>query len=128
MPTTEPTGFILCLRGNVLLDGVVAIGASDVIYGPIHEYHCIAQPSGLNVAGLEIEKPFRGCLQQCLTDNTGGICLDLPDIPQQGGHHVRVFNNRSLANNTTNFAPEGNIVGLCWNRSIDHGKQRCRSV
>ena len=56
---------------------------------------------------------IRDSYNNVLTDNTGGILVfDLPDIPQQGGHHVRVFNNRSLANNTTNFAPEGNIVGL----------------
>ena len=37
--------------------------------------------------------------------------FDLPDLPQQGGHHVRVFNNKSIDNDTDNFAPEGNIVG-----------------
>jgi len=37
----------------------------------------------------------------------GGILVfDLPDIPQQGGHHVRVFRNKSINNNTDNFAPE----------------------
>jgi hypothetical protein len=35
----------------------------------------------------------------------------LPDLPQQGGHHVRVFQNNVTNNNTPNFAPEGNIVG-----------------
>ena len=39
------------------------------------------------------------------------MVFDLPDIPQQGGHHIRVFNNKSVNNNTDNFAPEGNIVG-----------------
>ena len=42
----------------------------------------------------------------------GGILVfDLPNLPQQGGHHVRVFNNRIFDNDTKNFAPEGNIVG-----------------
>jgi hypothetical protein len=44
--------------------------------------------------------------------NTGGILVfDLPDLPQQGGHHVRVFRNKVIDNDTDNFAPEGNIVG-----------------
>ena len=44
--------------------------------------------------------------------NTGGILIfDLPDLPQQGGHHIRVFDNKSINNDTDNFAPEGNIVG-----------------
>ncbi|MDA7818631.1 hypothetical protein N8994_00480, partial [Gammaproteobacteria bacterium] len=37
--------------------------------------------------------------------------FDLPSLPQQGGHHVRVFDNNVVNNNTDNFAPEGNIVG-----------------
>ena len=44
--------------------------------------------------------------------NTAGILVfDLPDLPQQGGHHIRVFDNKSIDNDTDNFAPEGNIVG-----------------
>ena len=39
------------------------------------------------------------------------MVFDLPDLPQQGGHHVRVFNNEITNNDTDNFAPEGNIVG-----------------
>ena len=31
------------------------------------------------------------------------LVFDLPDIPQQGGHHVRVFKNKSINNNTDNF-------------------------
>jgi hypothetical protein len=36
--------------------------------------------------------------------------VDLPDLPVQGGKSTRVFNNDVYANNTENFAPEGNIV------------------
>lgn len=44
--------------------------------------------------------------------NTAGILVfDLPDLPQQGGHHIRVFDNKAIDNDTDNFAPEGNIVG-----------------
>ena len=46
------------------------------------------------------------------THNTGGILVfDLPGLPQQGGHDVRVFRNQIVNNDTANFAPEGNIVG-----------------
>jgi hypothetical protein len=45
------------------------------------------------------------------TRNTGGILVfDLPGLPQQGGHSIRVFNNVITDNNTPNFAPAGNIV------------------
>ena len=67
-----------------------------------------------NVAGLEIENSYNADVyDNVLTNNTGGILVfDLPDLPQQGGHHVRVFNNLVYGNDTDNFAPEGNIVVL----------------
>ena len=40
------------------------------------------------------------------------MAFDLPDLPQMGGRDIRFFRNQSFANNTANFAPEGNIVGL----------------
>src|SRR3546814_16417081 len=45
------------------------------------------------------------------TKNSGGILVfDLPSLPQQGGHNVRVFDNMVHDNSTPNFAPKGNIV------------------
>ena len=66
-----------------------------------------------NVAGIEIENSyFADVYNNLASHNTGGILVfDLPDLPQQGGRHVRVFNNRAINNDTDNFAPEGNIVG-----------------
>ena len=66
-----------------------------------------------NVAGIEIENSYYAdVFGNTVTRNTGGILVfDLPDLPQQGGHHIRVYNNKSFDNNTDNFAPEGNIVG-----------------
>ena len=66
-----------------------------------------------NVAGIEIENSYYAdVFDNYAANNTGGILIfDLPDIPQQGGHHIRVFKNKSINNNTDNFAPEGNIVG-----------------
>lgn len=100
---------------NVMVDGCVAIGASDagIYVGQSQDVivkNCRAE---YNVAGIEIENCYRADVFDCeATNNTGGILVfDLPDLPQQRGHDVRVFNNRVYANNTGNFAPEGNIVG-----------------
>ncbi|MCB2076510.1 MAG: hypothetical protein KDE55_02310, partial [Novosphingobium sp.] len=38
--------------------------------------------------------------------------FDLPNLPVQGGHDIRVFDNDVVDNDTANFAPEGNIVGI----------------
>ncbi len=101
---------------NVLIDGAVAIGASDAgIYVGQSENIIVRNSRGeFNVAGLEIENSYYADVyNNHLENNTGGILIfDLPDLPQQGGHDVRVFDNVSINNNTKNFAPEGNIVGI----------------
>ncbi len=101
---------------NVLLDGVVAIGASDAgIYVGQSQKIIVRNARGeFNVAGLEIENCYYADVyDNTLTNNTGGLLVfDLPDLPQQGGHDIRFFRNTSTGNNTRNFAPEGNIVGL----------------
>ncbi|MCA0871548.1 right-handed parallel beta-helix repeat-containing protein [Seohaeicola saemankumensis] len=101
---------------NVLIDGAVAIGASDAGIYVGQSEHIIVRNSRaeFNVAGLEIENSFHADVHNNhLENNTGGILIfDLPDLPQQGGHHVRVFDNISTGNNTDNFAPPGNIVGI----------------
>ena len=100
---------------NVLIDGCVAIGASDAGIYVGQSKNIIGRNSRAeyNVAGIEIENSYYAdVFNNLATNNTGGILIfDLPGLPQQGGHHVRVFNNRSVGNNTDNFAPEGNIVG-----------------
>jgi parallel beta-helix repeat protein len=100
---------------NVLIDGCVAIGASDagIYVGQSKNIIVRNSRAEFNVAGIEIENSYYAdVFDNVATNNTGGILVfDLPGLPQQGGHHVRVFNNRSVGNNTDNFAPEGNIVG-----------------
>ena len=100
---------------NVLIDGCVAIGASDagIYVGQSKNIIVRNSRAEFNVAGIEIENSYYAdVFNNIATNNTGGILVfDLPGLPQQGGHHVRVFNNRSVGNNTDNFAPEGNIVG-----------------
>jgi parallel beta-helix repeat protein len=100
---------------NVLIDSCVAIGASDagIYVGQSENIIVKNSRAEYNVAGIEIENSYYADVHNNHAENnTGGILVfDLPDIPQQGGHHVRVFKNKSINNNTDNFAPEGNIVG-----------------
>mgnify|MGYP001257042250 FL=1 len=100
---------------NVLIDGCVAIGASDagIYVGQSENIIVRNSRAHYNVAGIEIENSFYADVYDNIAShNTGGILVfDLPDLPQQGGHHVRVFRNKAIDNDTDNFAPEGNIVG-----------------
>ena len=100
---------------NVLIDGCIAIGASDagIYVGQSENIIVKNSVAEYNVAGIEIENSYFADVKNNIARyNTGGILVfDLPDLPQQGGHHVRVFENLIIDNNTDNFAPEGNIVG-----------------
>jgi len=99
---------------NVLIDGALVKGASDAGIYVGQSQHIIVRNSRAeyNVAGIEIENSyFADVFNNVATHNTGGILVfDLPNLPQMGGHSVRVFNNKSVNNDTANFAPEGNIV------------------
>ncbi len=99
---------------DILIDRVVVRGASDagiyvgqsrniVVRGSVAEY---------NVAGIEIENSYNADVHNNVArHNTGGILVfDLPNLPQTGGHSVRVFANSITDNDTPNFAPAGNIV------------------
>ena len=100
---------------DVYIDGCIAIGASDAgIYVGQSKNIIVKNSQAMyNVAGIEIENSYYAdVFNNKAQHNTGGILVfDLPDLPQQGGHHVRVFNNEITNNDTDNFAPEGNIVG-----------------
>ncbi len=101
---------------NVLIESCTASGASDSgLY--------IGQSDGVvvrkseafgNVAGIEIENTFNADVYgNDSHDNTGGLLVfDLPNLQQLGGHGVRVHDNKVHDNNTANFAPTGNIVGV----------------
>tara|TARA_X000000368_G_scaffold191881_1_gene151275 strand:+ start:1081 stop:2301 length:1221 start_codon:yes stop_codon:yes gene_type:complete len=101
---------------GVLIDGCVAIGASDagVYVGQSEQIIVRNTRAEFNVAGIEIENSYYADVYNNIaTNNTGGILVfDLPNLPKQGGKFVRIFQNKSFNNNTYNFAPEGNIVGL----------------
>lgn len=99
---------------QVLIEDSVVIGASDagIYVGQSKEIIVRRNRAEYNVAGIEIENSINADVYENLaTNNTGGILVfDMPNLPQ-AGHHTRVFNNRSVSNNTKNFAPAGNIVG-----------------
>lgn len=100
---------------NVLVEDCVAIAASDagIYVGQSQDIIVRNNRAEFNVAGIEIENSFRADVYNNVsTNNTGGLLVfDLPNLPQQGGHQVRLFDNKVYGNNTDNFAPEGNIVG-----------------
>lgn len=99
---------------NVLVDSVYVTGASDAGIYVGQSRNIIVRNSKVdyNVAGIEIENSFNADVYDNLAEkNTGGILVfDLPNLPQQGGHNVRIFSNMLRDNNTPNFAPAGNIV------------------
>ena len=100
---------------NILIDGAVAIGASDagIYVGQSTQIIVRNSRAEYNVAGIEIENStFADVYNNVATNNTGGILVfDLPNLPVQGGRNTRVFDNEVVSNNVDNFAPEGNIVG-----------------
>jgi len=99
---------------NVLIEDCVAYAASDagIYVGQSQDIIVRNSRAELNVAGIEIENSYRADVyNNVATRNTGGLLVfDLPDLPQQGGHQIRLFDNKVYNNNTDNFAPEGNIV------------------
>jgi parallel beta-helix repeat protein len=99
---------------DVLIDSVLVRGASDAgIYVGQSRNIIVRDSTALeNVAGIEIENSFDADVHDNIaTRNAGGILIfDLPNLPQSGGHNVRVFSNIVVDNMTPNFAPKGNIV------------------
>ena len=101
---------------NVLVEKCVATGASDTGVYVGQSQHVIVRDNEAyqNVAGIEIENSFFvDVYRNDSHDNAGGILVfDLPNLQQLGGHGIRVHDNKIHDNNTPNFAPKGNIVGL----------------
>lgn len=101
---------------NVLIEGVTVRGASDagIYVGQSEDIIVRNSVAEYNVAGIEIENSYRADVYgNTARHNTGGILIfDLPNLPVQGGHDIRVFDNDVVENDTPNFAPEGNIVAI----------------
>jgi len=101
---------------NVLIDGVVVLGAADagIYVGQSENIVVRNSRAEFNVAGIEIENSMKADVyKNVATRNTGGILVfDLPNLPVQGGHDIRVFDNEVVDNDTANFAPKGNTVAM----------------
>lgn len=114
LSTNGAYGIYPVQSNNVLIDEAVAIGASDagIYVGQSSQIIVRNSRAEYNVAGIEIENStFADVHNNVTTNNTGGILVfDLPNLPVQGGRNTRVYDNQVYANNTDNFAPEGNIV------------------
>lgn len=99
---------------NVLVDNVFVKGASDagIYVGQSQQIIVRNSRASGNVAGIEIENSYNADVHDNVASgNTGGILVfDLPDLPQQGGHGIRLFRNQVNGNNHPNFAAPGNIV------------------
>lgn len=99
---------------DVLVDRVKVMGASDagIYVGQSKRIIVRNSLAMFNVAGIEIENSYEADVHDNVaTKNAGGILVfDLPNLPQMGGHSVRVFSNIVMTNDTQNFAPKGNIV------------------
>lgn len=101
---------------QVLVENSSSDGASDTgIY--------VGQSDGIvvrnnvltnNVAGIEIENSFNADVtgNDCHDNTVGFLVFDLPDLPQVGGHNVRVYNNTFTNNNHPNFGDPSGTVAL----------------
>jgi parallel beta-helix repeat protein len=101
---------------NVIIEDSVVKGASDsgVYVGQSDNVVVRGNDVEDNVAGIEIENTTHADVHDnTATSNTGGILVfNLPGLQVENGAGTRVFHNQVFSNNTTNFAPAGNIVGL----------------
>ena len=98
---------------NVLIDGAVAIAASDagIYVGQSDRVIVKNSRAEYNVAGIEIENTTNAdVFDNVATNNTGGILVfNMPNLPQ-AGHTTRIFRNRITGNNTANFGAKGTAV------------------
>ncbi len=95
---------------NLLVEDSVARGAADagVYVGQSENVIIRRNRSEFNVDGYELENSENlDAYENVATHNTGGMGIfNLPNLPKQGGRHVRAFNNQLIDNNTSNFAPK----------------------
>ena len=114
-PDTEngAYGFYPVQTENTLIEGTVAIGASDsgLYVGQSRNVVVRNNRVEYNVAGIEIENTIGADVyDNVATNNTGGILIFNMPYLTQPGHTTRVYNNKVYENNLDNFAPEGGAV------------------
>ncbi|MGO9649908.1 MAG: parallel beta-helix domain-containing protein [Terriglobales bacterium] len=95
---------------NLLVEDSVARGAADagIYVGQSENVVLRRNHVEFNVDGFEIENTENvDAYENVSTHNTGGMgVFNLPNLPRQGGRHIRVYNNQLVDNNTPNFAPK----------------------
>lgn len=101
---------------HVHIEGCEVKGARDagIYVGQSHHILVVDNEARGNVAGIEIENSSDAeVVGNWAHDNTGGILVfNLPDLPVKDGKRTKVHQNVVESNNTANFAPPGNIVGV----------------
>ncbi|MET4692238.1 parallel beta-helix domain-containing protein [Endozoicomonas lisbonensis] len=106
-------GFYPVQTENTLIEGSVAIGASDsgLYIGQSRNVVVRNNRVEYNVAGIEIENTIGADVyDNVATNNTGGILIFNMPYLTQSGHTTRVYNNKVYENNLDNFAPKGGAV------------------
>jgi parallel beta-helix repeat protein len=98
---------------NTLIEGAVAIGASDagIYVGQSRNVVVRNSHAERNVAGIEIENTIGADVyDNVATGNTGGILVfNMPNLAQPG-HTTRVYRNQVQGNNHKNFGHKGTPV------------------
>jgi len=98
---------------NTLIEGAVAIGASDagIYVGQSRNVVVRNSRAEYNVAGIEIENTTDADVyNNVATNNTGGVLVfNMPNLAMEG-KNTRVFKNQIYNNNTANFALAGGAV------------------
>ena len=101
---------------NTLIEGAIAIGASDagIYVGQSRNVVVLDSRAEYNVAGIEIENTVDADVyNNVATNNTGGILVfNMPNLSLEGVR-TRIYNNQIFDNNTANFAaPGGAVAGV----------------
>jgi parallel beta-helix repeat protein len=98
---------------NVLIEDSASFGASDagIYVGQSQNVIVRRNRAEKNVAGIEIENTIDADVyENTATGNTGGILVfNMPNLAQPG-RATRVFKNKSIDNNLSNFAAKGAAV------------------
>jgi parallel beta-helix repeat protein len=99
---------------RVLIERSVVKGASDagIYVGQSKDIIVRDNQVELNVVGIEIENSTNADVyRNDVTRNTGGILvINMPHLPVKFSRNTRVYDNRIYENNTSNFAPPGNVI------------------
>lgn len=115
-PTNGAYGLYPVQCQNVVIENSTVIGASDagIYVGQSDRIVVRNNRAEYNVAGIEIENSTHADVHaNTATHNTGGVLVfNLPGLEVKNGSSTRVFDNEIVDNNTENFAPSGNIVGM----------------